>query len=458
MDKKEIDKCIRNILIPVIIEQALLTLSNIIITSYIGRLNVTDISSFGIGNKIFNIYYALFRGISLGMVVLQAKNYGDGNRQKSYNLQKLCYITIMPFAIILAIIIFLLKEPIILFMTKDSILINTASRYLSIVIICFPFMSMASINASIFQGQGNTKIPMLIAAFSNCINIILGYFLIIGIGSFASLGINGAAITKVVSSIAMCILGLYLIYGKNGLLYGVKKSCIKEIFIINDIRNILRLGIPAALEYSFWNLSSVYICKVILLYGTDFYAAYELGLQAEELVEMMSVGFVTASTSLSSRAIGKKDNVLYKNYYKRLYRIALYISIITTLFLTIFSRRFLALLTNKELLINIAFGYLLIQSLAQIPTNFSKIEFGYIRSCNHEKIPMILRFIGIWLVRIPLVVLFGKYLHTDIIFIWLAFAADLWISYLVAWIYSKNKKIINYLDVNGEQHGIHYRE
>lgn len=63
---------------------------------------------------------------------------------------------------------------------------------------------------------------------------------------------------------------------------------------------------------------------------------------------------------------------------------------------------------------------------------------------------MIIRFIGIWLVRIPLVVIFGKYLHTDIIFIWLAFAADLWISYLVAWIYSKNKKIINYLDVNGE--------
>lgn len=383
------------------------------------------------------------------MVVLQAKNYGDGNKQKSYNLQKLCYITIMPFAIILAIIIYLLKEPIILFMTKDSILLNTASHYLSIMVICFPFMSMASINASIFQGQGNTRIPMFIAAFSNCISIILGYVLIIGIGSFTSLGINGAAITKIVSSIVMCLMGLYLIYGKNGLLYGAGNASIKEILIIDDIKSILKLGIPAALEYSFWNLSSVYTCKVILLYGSNFYAAYELGLQAEELADMMSVGFVTASTSLSSSAIGKKDSNLYKNYYRRLCRMALFICTITTLFLTLLSRQFLSLITNKEVLINIAYVYLLTQGLSQIPTNFSKIEFGYIRSCNHEKMPMIFSFIGIWLVRIPLVMIFGKYLHLNIIFIWLAFVIDQWVKYLGAWLYSRKKKVMNYLDING---------
>ena len=57
---RELDNTILKILIPAILENALLILSGMILTGYIGRLEVTEISAYGIGNRIFNIYFAIF--------------------------------------------------------------------------------------------------------------------------------------------------------------------------------------------------------------------------------------------------------------------------------------------------------------------------------------------------------------------------------------------------------------
>lgn len=58
MDKKEYyDRNILKILIPAILENAMLMLSDMILTGYIGRLSVTEISAFGIAGRIYSIYF-----------------------------------------------------------------------------------------------------------------------------------------------------------------------------------------------------------------------------------------------------------------------------------------------------------------------------------------------------------------------------------------------------------------
>ena len=48
MDTKKIDAKIRHILIPAILENAFLILSDMILTGYIGRLTISEISAYGI--------------------------------------------------------------------------------------------------------------------------------------------------------------------------------------------------------------------------------------------------------------------------------------------------------------------------------------------------------------------------------------------------------------------------
>ena len=48
MDTKKIDAKIRHILIPAILENAFLILSDMILTGYIGRLTISEIIAYGI--------------------------------------------------------------------------------------------------------------------------------------------------------------------------------------------------------------------------------------------------------------------------------------------------------------------------------------------------------------------------------------------------------------------------
>ena len=51
-------------------------LSDMILTGYIGRLSVTEISAFGIAGRIYSIYFAIFKGFAIGMMVVFAKSIG----------------------------------------------------------------------------------------------------------------------------------------------------------------------------------------------------------------------------------------------------------------------------------------------------------------------------------------------------------------------------------------------
>lgn len=67
------------------------------------------------------------------------------------------------------------------------------------------------------------------------------------------------------------------------------------------LKDIYTTGLPASCENLLWQFATIIISRVILSYGTNSYAAYQLGLQAEGVCDMLSVGFVTASTALRPR-------------------------------------------------------------------------------------------------------------------------------------------------------------
>ena len=133
-----------------------------------------------------------------------------------------------------------------------------------------------------------------------------------------------------------------------------------------------------------WQFATIIISRVILSYGTNSYAAYQLGLQAEGVCDMLSVGFITASTTLAARAIGQRDDALYKMYFKQLIRISMTISIFTCAVLFFCPRFLMGLLTDKQDLIEIGMKYVFIMGFAQIPQNLSKIFNGTIRAAGHK--------------------------------------------------------------------------
>lgn len=441
-----LDSRILSILIPAILENAMLTVSDMIITGYIGRLTVTEISSFGITGRIYGIYFAIFKGFAIGTMVVLAKVYGEGNKGKGKALYQLALLLALPIAILVAFSIWIRPSLFLSSMTTQTDMLKMGSEYLKINVIVYPLLVIVHLNSSVFQADGNTKTPLYIAMIGNCVSAIFGYILILGIGSINGMGLTGAAITNNIRIIVMALVGLRLLFGRNGMFEGI--NC-ESIFPINwkEAKEIIRFGIPTAAGNSFWNFAALFLTGYILNYGQEYYAAYQLGLQGEGFCDTMSSGFLTASMSLAGKAIGARDSTMYQNSYERLRYYCKIIIGITTLFLLLFSKAVLHLLTNKETLISIAHVYLLLMIFSQYPQHISKITYGYIRSSGYSSVPTIIDMIGLWGVRVFLSYLASCVFHLDIVWIWIIIDADQWIRHLLSFAFFKLKHIIDYLEV-----------
>ena len=218
----------------------------------------------------------------------------------------------------------------------------------------------------------------------------------------------------------------------------------------NDVKEILATGIPASLEDSFWQLANIVISAVILSYGQDYYAAFQIGLEGEGFCNMMSAGFMTAAMSLSSNAIGARDEKNYELSFKRLCHFCGIITVITMLFLTFFTKATLSLMTDKPELIAIAAGYMHAMIWSQYPQHRQKIEIGFIRTAGHTRTTMFTNLIGLWVVRVPMVLLFGSVLHLNIYAVWWVFNIDQWIRLLLSFFYYRRYDIADTVHRNSK--------
>ncbi len=429
--KREMDRRILALLIPVILENALLTLSTMILTGFIGRLALVEINGYGISRRIYGIYYSVFKGLAVGAMIAIARRFGMGDTKKCASLHKGSYILIIPISIAAAVLVWIFSRTLLTMMTSDPLLLDEGARYLRMTAPFYPLIAMVHLNAAAFQANGNTKTPMAIAAFGNLITITLGYVFIFGIGPIRGMGIAGAAVGQNLSFLMMALSGLYLLYGRHGLFAhaGIRMMQLPKK---DEVREILSAGIPASLEDSFWQMATVLISNVILSYGQEYYAAYQLGLEGEGFCNMMSAGFMTAAMSLASNAIGNRDEETYRLSFQRMHRICLMISGITMTFLLLFSRGVLTLLTDKPELIAIGAGYLFTMIFSQYPQHMKQVTSGFIRASGHSRTSMFVNLIGLWMVRVPLAMLFGMVLKLPIVWIWWTFNIDQWVRLLLA--------------------------
>src|SRR5690606_20144994 len=162
---------ILSMILPITVESILQMTTGIISMAMIGRISPIAVGAIGISTNIFNVIWALFKGISTGVSVFVAQAYGANNCEK---LRKISIQTLL-FSIILVIIlqqvIFWNVVKILEIFNTTEELMENAIIYLKIISWGLPFITIVLIVAGVFQGMGNAKTPMKIALMMNIINI-----------------------------------------------------------------------------------------------------------------------------------------------------------------------------------------------------------------------------------------------------------------------------------------------
>ena len=425
---KSIRKRILAMIIPITSENLLQMIAGTVTMAFMGRLDAAAVGAVGIGNIIFRMAWAIFRGIGIGASAAISRYYGSNDSHRMYRLIVEGIVAVLLLSLFVQQIVFRFAKYLIGFLSSGGGLLEDALMFTGIISYSIPLMALVVFSAGVFQGMTNSKTPMYAVGIMNGINIIFSYLLIFGNFGLPALGIRGAGYAYNIAQLSAAIFSLTMLLRATRKLKPMDSKGFS--FAGYSIRELIRYGFPSAMEILLWQVSSVVLTKAVLTYGETAYASYQLGLQAESISYMPAAGFSIAATAFIGQHLGANDFKQSKTYMSELRKMVVVITLVMGSVLVFIPGLVMRLLTTDQSMIAIGSIYLIVMGVSQLPQNLAGLYNGALRGAGYPNVPMFTTILGIWFIRIPLVLILAYVIKADLHWIWIAMALDLFSRYI----------------------------
>jgi putative MATE family efflux protein len=368
-DSRQMRKNILLLAWPAILRLFLQSVVGVVDVIMVGKIGPSAIASVDMGNRLVMVLIGTLMSLTIGATTLVAHHVGAGNREEANRILQQSLTSGFISAVIMALLgaIFsrsLLKLMMILMEEADPFILHEGSIYLRIVLISMIFgLPTMVINATL-QGIGDMKTPLFVMLITNVSNVVFNYLLIFGIGFFPKMGVIGAALGTLLGRLAGFTTGLLVILkGKTGLKLNWRHITDKIDWEI--IRNILKIGIPAAIEQFVRQGSQIVYTTLVAGLGTAAVAANAITMNINTLSFMPGFGFGMAATTLVGQCLGAKKEKLAHRYAKQSTYLAFGLMAFASVVLYIITHPMTALYTDDQEVASLAVSTLRIFILYQ---------------------------------------------------------------------------------------------
>ncbi|MGG3452223.1 MATE family efflux transporter [Domibacillus aminovorans] len=417
--------------IPAMIENILQTVVGFVDTLFVAKLGLVEVTAVGIANAVLAVYMAIFMAIGVGASSLIAQSIGAGNIDKAKAVAKQSTFIAIIVGIFFGLITLFFTESLLNLMGAESQVISEGAVYLRIIGTPSIFISLMIIFGSILRASGNTRTPMNVAWWMNILHIVLDYLLIFGLGSEMGWGIAGAAWATVI----VRVLGTLALY------YYIRKSNVSfSLFDSSESKSLLpfiiRLSTPATIERLIMRLGQVLYFGLIVVVGTETFAAHTIAANIETFSYMPGYGLAIAATTLVGQYVGAGRFKEAYHYGILTTGIAIAFMSIIGVFMFLFAPWLATWFTNDAAAIQMVTVALRIDAFAQPALAIGLVITGALQGAGDTKSPMYSTAIGMWLIRIVGIYVLGIYFKMGIAGIWIAIALDILIrAIFLSWIY-----------------------
>ena len=431
LTNKELRKNIFVIVWPVFVEVLLGALFGMVDMMMVGKVpgdTAAAVSAVGMTNQPMFLGLSLIQALNVGGTAIIARYFGAKKYNRIGSILKHVMILAMVFCVTPAAILMLIFAPEILgLMGADENVINVGLNYFRIVTIGFIFQSLSFTVTAALRGIGETKIPMKNNIIANSCNVLGNAILIYGLFGFPALGVTGAAISTALSNlIAMGLNIRYILSGKSVLKLDFKE---KFKFNINVMRDLVRIGIPTALEQMALRFGVIMFLKIVSGLGNNVYAAHQIALNVLSLSYSPAQAFGITASSLMGQSLGAKNEKLAERYTKMCQRIGLAIMMSASIY---FGATLLAGMytDNIEIIQNTVIA-LSIVAFVQPFQSHQLITSGALRGAGDTVWPLIAIFIGSCVIRLSLGYVFVNFFEWGLAGAWYAVFIDQFIRDMI---------------------------
>lgn len=238
-------------------QQTYNTIDSMIVGNYVGS---NALAAVGSSTHLINLLISFSQGIAVGCGVLVSQSMG-GSNQKNMRLAVHTSLALaVAFGLLISIMGYIFAPWLLEKMDTPAEVMGESIAYLRVFSFGLVFNIIYNMEAGILNAVGNSKRSLLYLGIASFTNVVLDFLLIKRFG----MGVKGAAIATNISQALSALLALLFLIRVPD----IYKVHLSRIRMHKDmVLNILKIGVPTAIQNTVISLSNVIMQSSVNVFG-----------------------------------------------------------------------------------------------------------------------------------------------------------------------------------------------
>jgi putative MATE family efflux protein len=296
-----LNRAILLLAIPMVLEMAAESLFAVADIFWAAKLGPDAVTVIAMTETLLVIIYAVSMGLSMGIGAVVARRTGSKDPDGAARAAVQGIIVGLALAAVAGLVGVAAGPALLGMMGASDAVQALGASYCRIMLGGCVVIVMLFLNNASFRGAGDAAITMRTLWLSNGINILLGPFLIFGLGPFPRLGVTGAAVATTIGR------GTGVLFQMWSLRRGAGRLVVRrEHFGLDpeSLRTIFRIARTGVVQMLVGTTSWVALMRIMAAFGSAVIAGYGIAVRVVLFALLPSWGLGNAAATLVGQNLG----------------------------------------------------------------------------------------------------------------------------------------------------------
>ena len=435
--KIDLKKAIFLLAVPMILELVMESTFAVVDIYFVGKLGSSAVATVGLTETYLFLLYSIAMGLAMAVTAIIARRVGEHKKEEAGNSAVQAIILALIIALPFTIAGIFFSKELLGLMGGDQWALEHGYRYTQWMLGSnFVIVLLFVINA-IFRGAGDAAIAMRVLWIANGINIILDPVLILGLGPFPELGIQGAAIATTIGRGIGVGVQLWTL-AKGGKHIQAKLSQLKVDAKV--LMNIVRTSLGGIGQMIVAMTSWIFLMRILADVGSEAVAGSTIALRIMLFTLMPAWGLSNAAATLVGQNLGagQPDRAEASVWKIGLYNMIFLIAVSVVYFF--FNTSLMGIFTDNQNVIDIGAEWLRILSYAYFVYGWWMVSVQAFNGSGDTRTPTWINIVFFWMIQIPLsywLAIELDWQHSGVF--WAVFFSETAVGMFTLWLFSRGK-------------------
>jgi len=433
---------------PLFLELFLFMLMGLADTFMLSAVSDDAVAGVGTANQYIQIAILLLGVIGTGASIVVSQYLGSRLIAEASQIAALSVTLNLLVGLVISGLFLLFSDVLMKMMNLQGAVLEAAQSYLVIVGGFIFVQALITSMSSIIRVQGWTKQTMYVSLAMNIVHVVLNYILIFGKFGMPELGVEGAAISSVISRVLAASVFFWLLY--QALEVRIEWADYYRLSK-NYISKILKIGVPSALEQVLYQTNQIVLLYYVTFIGAEALSARQYAVNISMFTYLFALAIGMATAILVGRYVGAGDKELAYTKVWFGVKSALIFTLSMVAIITLLREPLMGLFTDNEEIIKIGASVLLLSILLETGRTINITIINSLRASGDAAYPVRIGFVSMIVVGLSLGYLFVFVLDLGLVGVWLAIACDEWIRAVLVIFRWRSRKWERYAIVSSDK-------